>query len=106
MGACGSKASSPAPPPSERGRVAVVGGGAAGAACAWSLARSGASVVLLERAETLGGVATTADGGGARFNDGVQGGAPRWVRALRMGAPACARADAARVRADRSARVD
>ena len=70
--------------------VAVVGGGAAGAACAWSLARgaSGRRVALFEREGALGGVATTASaaatGTGARFNDGVQGGAPSYRNTLRL----------------------
>ena len=43
-------------------RVAVVGGGAAGLAAAWSAARAGAHVTLLEGYERLGG--TTALSGG------------------------------------------
>ena len=62
-------------------RVCVIGGGAAGSACAWSLSVSGqADVTLFERAGSLGGVATTEhvgpDGSTAKvpINDGVQGG--------------------------------
>ncbi|WP_321973665.1 putative selenate reductase subunit YgfK [Paratractidigestivibacter sp.] len=38
-------------------KVAVVGGGPAGLACAFFLSRAGADVTILERKETLGGVA-------------------------------------------------
>ena len=38
--------------------VAVVGGGVAGAAAALAAARCGASVILLEKAALLGGLAT------------------------------------------------
>ena len=47
-----------APIPGARGkRVAVVGGGPAGLACAFFLTRAGAEVTIIERAGTLGGVA-------------------------------------------------
>ena len=38
--------------------VAVVGGGSAGFAAAWSAAKRGADVVLVEREDTLGGTST------------------------------------------------
>ena len=41
----------------EAHKVAVVGGGPAGLACAFFLSRAGADVTILERRETLGGVA-------------------------------------------------
>ncbi|MFC5468940.1 phytoene desaturase family protein [Cohnella suwonensis] len=50
--------------------VAVIGGGAAGLIAAIDLARSGLSVVLLEKAHKLGGRAMTVEKNGARFNLG------------------------------------
>ncbi len=41
----------------EARKVAVIGGGPAGLACAFFLSRAGADVTILERRETLGGVA-------------------------------------------------
>jgi phytoene dehydrogenase-like protein len=64
-----------------RQRVVIIGGGAAGMACAWSLAKSGVteSVTVLELSAHPGGVASTIDHDiGAtklRINIGVQGGA-------------------------------
>ncbi|MGN1077690.1 MAG: FAD-dependent oxidoreductase, partial [Candidatus Gallimonas sp.] len=60
--------------------VAVVGGGVAGCAAAVSAARAGRKVVLLERAVTLGGLATNGlvnwwepmcDGKGNRLIGGI-----------------------------------
>ena len=50
-------------------QVAVVGGGAAGLAAAWSAARAGARVTLLEGYERLGG--TTALSGGNAWPPGL-----------------------------------
>ena len=64
-----------------RPRVVVIGGGAAGMACAWSLAKAGVtdSITVIESSPSPGGVASTIDasiGGSAlRINIGVQGGA-------------------------------
>jgi predicted NAD/FAD-binding protein len=64
-----------------RPRVVIIGGGAAGMACAWNLAQSGVteSITLLEPGPHPGGVASTIahDIGGTmlRINIGVQGGA-------------------------------
>ncbi len=60
---------SPAPgranPPSQAwaaaGRVAVIGGGIAGLACAWRLARGGARVTLFESSGQLGGLGSAFD---------------------------------------------
>ena len=43
----------------KRGKVAVVGGGIAGASCAWALARDGFDVELFEAANWIGGNAKT-----------------------------------------------
>jgi hypothetical protein len=63
-------------------RVVIIGGGAAGMACAWSLARSSVaeSVTVLEPNPHPGGVASTIDheigGCKLRINIGVQGAPP------------------------------
>jgi predicted NAD/FAD-binding protein len=64
----------------------VIGAGAAGAAAAWSLARSSPllTVELWEKAPVPGGVATTQHWNGYWFNDGVQGGAPSYHNTLRL----------------------
>lgn len=60
-------------------RVVIIGGGAAGMACAWSLAKSSVaeSVTVLEPSPHPGGVASTIDheigGCKLRINIGVQG---------------------------------
>ena len=64
-----------------RPRVVIIGGGAAGMACAWSLAQAGNtdSITVLESGSHPGGVASTIDckigGTDLRINIGVQGGA-------------------------------
>ena len=75
-------------------RIAVVGGGAAGMACAWSLSRHPESfhVTVLESLDSTGGVASTSrvtpekgyPGGenGVDINDQVQGGAPSYKNNL------------------------
>lgn len=66
-------------------RVLVIGGGAAGVAAAWACSGSDAhEVTLVERADVLGGVATTSEWNGVRFNDGVQGAAPSYANTLRL----------------------
>lgn len=64
----------------------IVGGGAAGVACAWSLCRHGAHEVhLWEASKHLGGVATTARlPDGRLINDQVQGGAYTYHNLLAM----------------------
>ena len=62
-------------------RVVVVGGGAAGCAASFALARAGADVETLERGDALGGVATSDVVGGTTINDGVQGGATSYANA-------------------------
>jgi len=62
-------------------RVVVVGGGAAGCAASFALARAGADVETLERGDALGGVATSEVVGGTTINDGVQGGATSYANA-------------------------
>ncbi len=59
-----------------RYNVAVIGGGAGGFAAAWTAARRGASVVLIEKADTLGGNGTR---GGVNVWEPVAGatGVPR-----------------------------
>lgn len=51
--------------------VAVVGGGLGGLACAGLLGRAGLDVVVLERAATLGGRASTHERAGFCFNEGA-----------------------------------
>ncbi len=53
-------------------RVAVVGGGPAGLAAAWRLASHGASVVVFESAERVGGRMRTEEAHGIRWDSGVQ----------------------------------
>ena len=50
--------------------VVVLGGGPAGLAAAWRVAESGRSVVLLERAPTLGGMAASFEVAGVRVDHG------------------------------------
>lgn len=62
-------------------RVAIIGGGAAGMACAWSLSRfpDKFDVDVWEALPNTGGVATTSKvGEGMELNDQVQGGAPSY----------------------------
>lgn len=54
------------------GEVAVVGGGPAGLAAAWSLVSAGRSVTLYERAENPGGLLRTAEIEGLPVDVGVQ----------------------------------
>jgi glycine/D-amino acid oxidase-like deaminating enzyme len=60
-------------------RVVIIGAGAAGMACAWSLARAGIaqSITVLEPGPHPGGVASTINheigGNTLRINIGVQG---------------------------------
>ena len=42
------------PPPAQSKKVVVIGGGIAGSACAWSLAKRGLEVILLEQESALG----------------------------------------------------
>lgn len=73
-------------------RIAVVGGGAAGMACAWSLSRHPDTfeVTVLENLECTGGVASTSSvmpeghpsETGVDINDQVQGGAPSYKNNL------------------------
>lgn len=62
-------------------RVVIIGGGAAGMACAWNLAKAGVteSITLIEPSPHPGGVASTIEheigGHKLRINIGVQGGA-------------------------------
>lgn len=69
-----------------RGRVLVIGGGAAGVAAAWSCShpQNAFEVTLCEKAKVLGGVATSSEWNGVRFNDGVQGAAPSYANTLRL----------------------
>lgn len=53
-------------------RIAVIGAGAAGLAASWTLARAGASVVLLEREAEVGGLLRTAERGGVLADQAVQ----------------------------------
>lgn len=71
---------------SPKERVLIVGGGAAGVACAWSLAKHGQHEVhLWEASPHLGGVATsTRMPDGRWINDQVQGGAYTYHNALEM----------------------
>lgn len=50
--------------------VVVLGGGPAGLAAAWQVARTGRSVILLERAATVGGMAASFDVAGVRVDYG------------------------------------
>jgi hypothetical protein len=75
----------------KRQRVLVVGGGSAGTAAAWSLARSRErfEVSLWESQAVLGGVATSEelalpDGSTVVVNDGVQGGAVSYRNSLKL----------------------
>jgi predicted NAD/FAD-binding protein len=67
---------------SKKKKVAIVGGGAAGMACAWSLSRHPDmfEVTVLESLSAVGGVASTCEVGDAcdAINDQVQGGAPSY----------------------------
>ncbi|MHC1590734.1 MAG: phytoene desaturase family protein [Candidatus Helarchaeales archaeon] len=53
--------------------VAIVGGGAAGTACAALLSQKGLRVVLLERRKNLGGRASTLEARGFKLDSGVHG---------------------------------
>jgi len=65
--------------------VIVIGGGAAGCACAHALTRAGIPVEVLEREARLGGVATSETIHGATtINDGVQGGATSYANVLAL----------------------
>ncbi len=50
--------------------VVILGGGPAGLAAAWQVARSGRSVILLERAPDVGGMAASFEVGGVRVDHG------------------------------------
>lgn len=52
-------------------RVAVVGGGASGAACAHTLARAHADVTLIDKARGIGGRTSTQRGGPVSFDHGA-----------------------------------
>jgi len=88
---------------SSRPRVVVIGGGAAGMACAWNLAKAGVtdSITVIESSPHPGGVASTIDatiGGNAlRINIGVQGGAHSYnnVKNLHDTVGKCMRSNAA-----------
>ena len=53
--------------------VVIVGGGMAGLAAATYLARAGKSVMLFEKAASLGGRAATSNHDGYLFNRGIHG---------------------------------
>jgi len=52
-------------------RIAVIGGGVAGAACARALADAGTDVMLIDKARGLGGRTSTRRGGPVAFNHGA-----------------------------------
>jgi len=60
----------PVTTPSDSADLVVLGAGPAGLAAAWRAARSGRSVVLLERAPTVGGMAAGFDVAGVRVDHG------------------------------------
>ncbi len=65
--------------------VAIVGGGISGLVCAWTLARAGTSVALLEASNELGGCMRTSHGDGVLFEHGpfnVLARAPAFVNLL------------------------
>jgi protoporphyrinogen oxidase len=62
--------------------VAVLGAGPAGLACAWELASHGASVVVLEAADHVGGMAATVERDGHRFDQGGHRFLTRWPELL------------------------
>jgi oxygen-dependent protoporphyrinogen oxidase len=53
-------------------KVLVIGGGISGLACAWNLQRRGISVLLVERSARFGGVISTVEKNGFRFDVGPQ----------------------------------
>lgn len=80
----------PAEAGKHRTRVCIIGGGAAGMACAWSLSRHSEKfdVTVLEALPEVGGVASTCkvkggeEGQTEEINDQVQGGAPSYKNNL------------------------
>jgi protoporphyrinogen oxidase len=62
--------------------VAVIGAGPAGLAAAWELAGRGASVVVLEASESVGGMAGTVERSGWRFDYGGHRFLTRWPELL------------------------